>query len=124
LENLVILSAVVMGGIDSPYAGTADRDYNLGPGASMKVRSVITYGSHLEGYFMYKFYWLYPLSGSEGNEFFDIFIAGISFLNNGAGGFSLEVTKHDRWSFYQDYPDLFVNNLAVRVYYSFYFGKI
>ncbi len=123
LENLSILSVVVMGGIDSPYAGIADRDYNLGPGASMKVRSVITYKDFLKGYFMYKFYWLYPLSGSSGNEFSDILIAGITFLRPGAGGFSLEVTKHDRWSFYNDYPNLYVNNLAVRMYYSFYFGR-
>ncbi len=120
-KNLVLLSAIVMGGIDSPYALETGRDYNLGPGMSGKVESSLTLSPLWKVYARYKYYWLYPISGAKGNECVDIFTLGNRVNITNQQTLTVEFTRYDRWSYYDDYPDLRDNNFAFRLYYTIRF---
>ncbi|EHO41552.1 hypothetical protein Calab_1938 [Caldithrix abyssi DSM 13497] len=122
-NNTLIVSAIVMGGVNSLYAMEVGRDYNLGPGMSVKYESFYSIRQSVQFYLRYKHYWIHPLSGAKGNEYVDILMMGARVFLSQRQSLNLEFIEYDRWSHYRDYPNLKENNFAVRVYYSFIFGK-
>ena len=117
-HNSLVASAIVMGGINSLYAEEVGRDYNLGPGASGKLESLLKIRNTVNLYLRYKHYWLHPLSGAKGNEYVDILMLGTRLFLNERHAISFEFIEYDRWSHYRDYPNLKENNFALRAYYS------
>ena len=112
-----------MGGVNSLYAMEVGRDYNLGPGMSVKYESFYSIRQSVQFYLRYKHYWIHPLSGAKGNEYVDILMMGARVFLSQRQSLNLEFIEYDRWSHYRDYPNLKENNFAVRVYYSFIFGR-
>ncbi len=120
-SNSLIASVIVMGGINSLYAEEVGRDYNLGPGTSGKFESAFKIKNSAKLYLRYKHYWLHPLSGAKGNEYVDILMLGTRINMTSVHSISFEFIEYDRWSHYDNYPDLKENNFALRAYYSFLF---
>ncbi len=120
-DNKLVTSVIVMGGLNSLYALEVGRDYDLGPGISVKYESIYTIRQMVNFYLRYKHYWIHPLSGAKGNEYVDILMLGARLFLGQRQGLSLEFIKYDRWSHYRDYPNLKNNNFALRFYYSFIF---
>ena len=120
-DNKLVTSVIVMGGLNSLYALEVGRDYDLGPGISVKYESIYSIRQMVNFYLRYKHYWIHPLSGAKGNEYVDILMLGARLFLGQRQGLRLEFIKYDRWSHYRDYPNLKNNNFALRFYYSFIF---
>ena len=123
-DNTLMVSLIVMGGVNSLYAQEVGRDYDLGPGMSVKYESFYQTSDHWQIYLRYKHYWIHPLSGARGNEYVDILLLGTQWRLSDRQSLSLEFIEYDRWSHYRDYPNLKDNNFAVRFYYSYLFGNV
>jgi hypothetical protein len=122
-DNALILSGIVMGGVNSLYATEVGRDYNLGPGANGNFESSLNFNNIAKLYLRYNHYWIHPLSGARGNEYVDILMLGVSIISTLNQSLNFEFIEYDRWSRYSDYPDLQDNNFAIRAYYTLNFGQ-
>ena len=115
------LSAVILGGSNSAYAEEAHRDYNLGPGFSGKFEGWLVNDKYGEMLVSYLRYWLYTLSGAEGQERIEI----TSFKVNTPIGkhfmLGAEYLYYFRQGVYTDYNDIQAENNEFRGFISYRF---
>ena len=123
-DNSFISSIIVMGGINSLYAIEVDRNYSLGPGTKNRFESTLNFKDKGNIYFRFKHYWIHPLSGAKGNEYVDIWMLGTSINFTSKHSIGIEFNEYDRWSKYRNYPNQTDNNIALRIFLTYHFGRI
>ncbi|MFC1897969.1 DUF3943 domain-containing protein [Candidatus Cloacimonadota bacterium] len=115
------LSVIVLGGSNSAYAEQAERDYNLGPGVSGKFEGWLVNEKYGEMLVSYLRYWIYTLSGAEGQERIEITSVKVETpisKNFKLGG---EYLYYYRQGVYVDYKDITAENNEFRTFISYRF---
>ncbi len=115
------LSIVVLGGSNSAYAEEAGRDYNLGPGLSGKFEGWLINDKYGEMYISYLQYWLYTLSGADGNETISITNGRIETPISKHFKIGAEYLLYIRKGLYDDYEDITAENNELRTFISYRF---
>ncbi len=117
------LNGIILGGSNSAYAENSGRDYNLGPGFSSKLEGWLVNKKYGELYFSYLNYWLYTLSGADGQESITITNGRIETpLWKKLGlGLGMEYLYYHRTGQYDNYEDIEAENNEFRTYISLHF---
>jgi Domain of unknown function (DUF3943) len=115
------LSAVLLGGSNSAYADEAHRDYNLGPGISGKFEGWLVNDKYGEMLVSYLRYWLYTLSGAEGQERIEITSIKVDTPISKHFKFGAEYLYYFRQGVYKDYKDIKAENNELRTFISYRF---
>jgi hypothetical protein len=115
------ISTVILGGSNSAYAKEAHRDYNLGPGFSSKFEGWLTNKKYGEMYIGYLRYWLYTLSGADGNETIEITNGRIETPISKRFKIGIEYLYYSRNGVYEDYEDITAENNEFRSFISYRF---
>ena len=113
----VSTSAILMGGIDSPYAGYIHRDYNYGPGIDQKIEFAFLHNDLGKVYTAYDVTWIYVISGAKGNEVVSIAMLGAQMRINQSLSWAIEYLNYLHVGTYFEYPTLHQNNFAIRTYF-------
>jgi hypothetical protein len=115
------ISTVILGGSNSAYAQEAHRDYNLGPGLSGKFEGWLVNSKYGEMYVSYLRYWLYTLSGADGQESIDITSGRIETPISTHLKLGAEYLYYSRIGVYDDYKDITAENNELRTFISYRF---
>lgn len=115
------LSTVILGGSNSAYAQKAHRDYNLGPGLSGKFEGWLINSKYGELYVSYIRYWLYTLSGADGQESIDITNGRLETPISSHLKLGVEYLYYTRSGVYDDYKDITAENNELRTFISYRF---
>jgi hypothetical protein len=114
LTSSVSASAILMGGIDSPYAETLGRDYNYGSGLNAKMEIFLQLDKIGKVYTAYDQSWLYVISGAKGNEYVGVGILGTQVRLNSFLSLSFEYLNYYHIGSYFEHPTLRRYNFAFR----------
>lgn len=118
-ESSFGVSAILMGGTDSPYSNLEGKYYNLGPGATAKLNLKLTVSELISAYINHKRYWIYVMSGAEGNEYIGVTRLSSDVKIVDPVSLGLEFIFFDRYSNYKKYEDYITTNYNWRVYLSY-----
>lgn len=116
LHHAASLSAILMGGTNSEYASADGKDYNLGPGASVRVGARLVLSQALGVEVNYKRFWIHTLSGAIGEEFVGLLNTGVECRTGEYVALGVEFLLYERTGYYRDFPDVASANAAARVY--------
>ncbi len=117
--NSLSISAILMGATNSEYASVDGKDYNIGPGASVRI------GTHcsIDGFggisVDYKRFWIHTLSGAEGEEFVGLLKIGVDYALGQTAYLGLDFMLYERYGDYRNHADTQSANSAVRLYLRF-----
>ncbi len=114
LTSSVSASAILMGGIDSPYAEPFRRDYNYGSGLNGKMEIYLQHDEIGKVYTAYDQSWLYVISGAKGNEYVGVGILGTQLRLNSFLSWSFEYLNYYHIGSYFEHPTLRRYNFAFR----------
>lgn len=114
LTTTVSTSAILMGGIDSPYAEPLRRDYNYGSGLNGKIEIILMHNEFGKVYAAYDQSWIYVISGAKGNEYVGVGITGTQIRLNSFLSWALEYLNYYHIGSYFEHPTLRRNNFAIR----------
>jgi hypothetical protein len=119
LESSFGVSAILMGGTDSPYAELEEKYYNLGPGATAKLNFKLTVSEFISASINHKRYWINVLSGAEGNEYIGVTRLSSDIKIYEPISLGLEFLLFDRYSNYKKYNDYTTTNYNWRIFLSY-----
>lgn len=117
LASSISTSAVLLGGIDSPYAQFMHRDYNYGPGLDQKIEFAFLHNDFGKVYIAYDVTWIYVISGAKGNEVVGIAMFGVQMQINQSLSWAIEYLNYRHVGTYFEYPTLHRTNFAIRTYF-------
>ncbi|MCI0496063.1 DUF3943 domain-containing protein, partial [candidate division KSB1 bacterium] len=122
LDNSVILSGVILGGVNSVETVTEDnRDYNIGHGVNGRFEFSFAVKNVAKIYLSYNRYWFHTFVGTEGDELIGIMTGGSQLKIFGPVSLAMEYIYYDRHGEYIGYPSVRKNNFALRSYLSYEF---
>lgn len=116
MQNYFGLSAILMGGTNSQYSIEYDKDYNIGPGASVKIGAKIKFKNFGELYSNYKRYWIHTLSGADGEEFVGLLNIGVNYNLYDNTSLGIDYLLYERYGEYKYFPNTQDANSALRIY--------
>ncbi|MDP2807477.1 MAG: DUF3943 domain-containing protein, partial [bacterium] len=116
LKSFAMSSIILMGGVDSPYTQSLNRDYNLGPGIGGKTETSITLSDIGKLYASYDPSWVHVVSGAKGIEFVSFGRAGLQTMVNHTVGWAVEYLHYYHSGSYISYPAVRRNNVAFLSY--------
>ncbi|MCK4979206.1 MAG: DUF3943 domain-containing protein [Candidatus Delongbacteria bacterium] len=113
---------IILGGASTEYYVEVERDYNLGPGAIVKINLILQNDNFAKISFEVNRFWIRTLSGAEGVE--AIGLGKVEVQKDIYKGFGLATSYvfYDREGFYLAFPDVKVFNHEFRgmLTYNFY----
>ncbi|MBN2856857.1 MAG: DUF3943 domain-containing protein [Candidatus Delongbacteria bacterium] len=111
---------IIMGAATTEYYVDIERDYNLGPGAYLKIIMLLSKPDIAEFSLNLNRFWIGTISGAEGIE--SIGLGSIEVKKNIYKNFSVGVSYnfYDREGYYADYPDvrMFYNEIKAIAYFK------
>ena len=118
MVNFIGVSAILMGATNSQYASVYGMDYNIGPGASVKIGIKYSLKDFGNVFANYKRYWIHTLSGAESEEFVGLLNTGINFNIYNNTELGLNLLLYERYGNYKYFPDTQTSNAAIRLFLS------
>jgi hypothetical protein len=111
---------IIMGAATTEYYVDIERDYNLGPGAYLKIIMLLAKPDFAELSLNLNRFWIRTVSGADGIE--SIGLGSIEMKKNIYKNFSIGVSYnfYDREGYYNDHPDvkMFYNEIKAIAYYK------
>ncbi|MFH0989376.1 MAG: DUF3943 domain-containing protein [bacterium] len=122
LQNTLSISGVIMGGVNSQHAEMYGKKYNVGPGASAKVSSLLKISDYGTIYLNYKRYWLHTLNGADSEEFIGLLNLGTNYEITSTTILGFDFLLYERYGDYKHLPNIKEANSAGRLYVKFVLG--
>lgn len=122
LHSSLSISAVLMGGVNSQYAEVYERKYNIGPGASGKLSTVLKIPGYGSVYMNYKRFWLHTLNGADSEEFIGLLNIGTNYQMTDTTILGFDFPLYERYGNYKHLPNIKEANSAARLYVKFVLG--